>query len=117
MSLVLWLMMLPFHIVRIARSDSSFLFQSSTGTLVFALRRIESVSNGEGQLADGRRVVGHASQFPEMGNEMLVIGSKQVVDKELEGQVILHAGFIYGYIGAEHWFAEIDISFMSLRVV
>lgn len=52
-----------------------------------------------------------------MGNEMLVIGSKQVVDKELEGQAFLHAGFIYGYVGAEHWFAEIDISFMSLCVV
>ena len=81
------------------------------------MRRIESVSNGEGQLADGRRVVGHASQFPEMGNEMLVVGSKQVIDKELERQTVFHAGFIYGNIGAEHWFAEIEILFMPLGVV
>ena len=106
-----------FHIAHIARSHSSFLFRSSTGTLVFASRRVESVSNGEGQLADGRRVVGHASQFPEMGNEMLVVGSKQVVDKELEGQAILHAGFIYGHIGAEQWLAEIDVLLMPLGVV
>ena len=98
-------------------SDSSFLFLSGTGALVFASGRIESIANGEGQLADGRRVVGHASQFTEMGNEMLVVGSKQVIDKELERQAILHAGFIYGYVGAEHWFAEIDVLLIPLCVV
>ena len=106
-----------FHIVSTARSDSSFLFLSGTGSLVFASGRIESVSNGEGQFAGRRRIVGHASQFPEMGNEMLVIGSKQVIDKELERQAILHAGFIYGYVGAEHWFAEIDVLYVALCVV
>ena len=48
---------------------------------------------------------------------MLVVGSKQVVDKELEGQAILHAGFIYGHIGAEQWLAEIDVLLMPLGVV
>lgn len=77
-------------------SDSTFLVNSGTGTLVFASRRVESISNGEGQLLDGRCVIDHASQFSEIGNKMHVIGSKQVIDKELERQTVLHAGFVYG---------------------
>ena len=72
------------------------MINSGTGALVFASRRIESIFDGEGQLSDGRCVIDHASQFSEMGNEMHVIGSKQVIDKKLERQTVLYAGFVYG---------------------
>ena len=101
MSLVLWLMMLPFHIVRIARSDSSFLFQSSTGTLVFALRHVKSIADGQRIIAYRVIMMNDLTHCARIHPAMHVSRAKQIIGVEEHQQLSLKERFIYRQVRAE----------------